>query len=158
MTWNFDDERHPARELHRLLRVQARALQQLEGIRADLESPGTVELLRTLRSRTGSVLPDRIREVVATIEEAIRILKVAESQARVEYTSNPTDFSVEGLPNLPIPLARFVAERADAPGFSYELEQDLVRGWVIRWKEHSADGSVRGSGQFYERPYAWLDE
>ncbi len=76
----------------------------------------------------------------------------------MEYTSNPNDFSVEGLPNLPIPLARFVAERAEAPGFTYELEQDLVRGWVIRWKEHAADGTVRGSGQFYERPYAWLDE
>ena len=44
------------------------------------------------------------------------------------------------------------------PGFTYEVIHDENRGWIIKWKEYTAKGSVRGSGQFYERPYAWIDE
>ena len=28
----------------------------------------------------------------------------------------------------------------------------------ILWKEYTQTGSVRGSGQFYEHPHAWIDE
>jgi len=49
-------------------------------------------------------------------------------------------------------LARFLSERTQFPGF-----KDEVRGWVIRWKEYTHRGTVRGCGQFYERLYAWLD-
>jgi hypothetical protein len=156
MPWSSDDDRYPVKDVRRLLRIQARALQQLEGVLADLDSPGTADLLRVLRSQGRSVLPERVREIIAAIEEAVRLLKATESEARVEFESQPP--SIEGIPSLPTPLARFLAERAEAPGFSYELEQDPVRGWVIRWKEHTEDGRVRGSGQFYERPYAWLDD
>jgi len=158
MPWSSDEDHQNVREVKRLLRIVERALEQLEDVKADLNAPGATELVRAVRSRTGSALPDRMGEAVGAVEEAIRALKVAESQARADFLSEPKDFTVDGLPNLPTPLARFLAERADSPGFSYELEQDAVRGWIIRWKEHAGDGLVRGSGQFYERPYAWLDE
>lgn len=158
MAWSHEEERKTTRDVTRLLRLQARALDQLEAVRDELDSAGTNNLLRTLRSSTGSAIPDRVREVIAAVEEAIRALKVSESHSRAEFQRDTGDFNVDGLPNLPTPLARFVAERIDQPGFTYELAQDPIRGWIIKWKEHAADGSVRGSGQFYERPYAWLEE
>jgi hypothetical protein len=96
--------------------------------------------------------------VTAAVEEAIRILKVWESEIRLALITNADAIEVEGVPNLPPSLARFLAERKQVPGFSYEVTQDEVRGWVIRWKEFTGSGTVRGCGQFYERPYAWLDE
>jgi hypothetical protein len=156
MPWTSEKDGYPVKEVRRLLNIQARALQQLEGVLADFESPGTIELLRTLRSQAISVIPDRVQEISGAIEEAIRLLKSTESEARMEFEAEPV--TLDGLPDLPMPLARFLADRAEAPGFSYELDQDLVRGWVIRWKERTAEGTVRGSGQFYERPYAWIDD
>ena len=158
MAWTHDDERKIGREMTRILRIQERSLEKLEAVRADLDSPDINDLLRTLRSRTGSAIPDRVREVVAAVEEAIRTLKVSDSHSRAELHSEVPEFAVDGMPNLPTPLARFLAERVDQHGFTYDLVQDEVRGWIIKWKEHALDGTVRGSGQFYERPYAWLDE
>ena len=40
----------------------------------------------------------------------------------------------------------------------YDVIHDENRGWIIKWKEYTATGSVRGSGQFYEHPYAWIDQ
>jgi hypothetical protein len=65
---------------------------------------------------------------------------------------------VDGIGNLPATLARFLAERMEMPGFTYKVIHDENRGWIILWKEYTQTGSVRGSGQFYERPYAWIDE
>ena len=65
---------------------------------------------------------------------------------------------VKGVDNLPAPLTRFIAERQQLPGFSFDVIQDGNRGWIIRWKEQTEAGTVRGSGQFYERPYASLDD
>ena len=61
-------------------------------------------------------------------------------------------------PTYPATLARFLAERRDMPGFTYQVLHDENRGWIILWKEYTQTGSVRGSGQFYERPNAWIDE
>ena len=158
MAWKHDDEPAAARDVQRLLRIQERALQRLDEARELLDSEGAAELLRSLRSSTGSSIPDRVREVIAAVEEAVRALKVSDSHARAEFTNEVGSYSLDGLPNLPAPLARFLAERVDQEGFSYDLVQDPIRGWIIRWKEHAGDGTVRGSGQFYERPYAWLEE
>ena len=38
------------------------------------------------------------------------------------------------------------------------VDQDPVRGWIIRWKEYTHRGTVRGYGQICERPYAWLED
>lgn len=145
------------REYSQLLRLHERLLVQLQRIADDLEAPGTQELVREIRRRTGN--PDRsIADVTSAVQEAIRTLKVSESEIRLALTSSAGELEVDGVPNLPLSLARFLAERRQIPGFSFDVSQDEVRGWVIRWKEHTANGTVRGCGQFYERPYAWLDE
>jgi hypothetical protein len=59
---------------------------------------------------------------------------------------------------MPAYLQRFLAERSQEPGFRYEVESDPVRGWIVSWKEYTNRGTVRGYGQFCERPYAWLDD
>jgi len=81
----------------------------------------------------------------------------ARGAGRKRWPQGPGDeFSVDGVTNLPAPLSRFLAERSQYPGFKYKVIQDDVRGWVIRWKEYTHRGTVRGYGQFYERPYAWI--
>lgn len=147
------------RELAQLIRMQERLLTQLDRIREELEAPGTAELIKEIRMRTGSAVAEGLGKVTAAVEEAIRQLKLSESAIRQELLSEPGgELHVEGVPNLPPALARFLAERTKFPGFSYGVRQDAVRGWVISWKEHTEDGTIRGFGQFYERPYAWLDE
>ena len=97
--------------------------------------------------------------MIAKIEDAVRAVQYCESEIHRELVAT----SGKGIPtgefsNLPVALTRFLAERRDSPGFTYEMGQDPVRGWIIRWKEYSEKGTVRGAGQFYERPYAWLEE
>ena len=87
-----------------------------------------------------------------------RELKLFQSEIQNELLDERSEVTVEGVSNLPAPLARFLAERTQDDRFSYEVRQDPVRGWIIAWKEYTAEGIVRGSGQFYERPYAWLEE
>jgi hypothetical protein len=130
---------------------------QLQEIADDLEAPGTTSLLREIRRRTGDS-EDTIAEVASAVEEAIRILKLWESELRLGLATHPNAIELEGVTNLPATLARFLAERKQFPGFTYEVTQDEVRGWVIHWKEMTTHGTVRGAGQFYERPYAWLDD
>ncbi len=146
------------REFSQLLRIQERLLGMLQEVLDELGAPTTLTLLRELRHRTGSGAPESFGRVTSAVEAAIRELKVFESEIQKELLTSPADISVEGVPNLPAPLARFLAERTQNPRFSYEVHQDPVRGWVIAWKEYTAHGIVRGYGQFYERPYAWLDD
>lgn len=146
------------REYSQLLRLNERLLSQLLRMREELRAPGTQGLLRTIRSRTGQAPTESMGDIASSVEEAIRALKLCESEIRNALIQEHEDFEVEGIPNLPLPLARFLAERQQFPGFSYEVLQDEVRGWVIRWKEYTSRGTVRGFGQFYERPYAWLDD
>jgi hypothetical protein len=148
-----------SREYAQLLRMHDRLLVQLQKVRDELVAPLTVGLLRDIRNRTGNAPQESIGEVVTQVEEAIRALKVLESELHAGVaTGSGDEFTVDGISNLPAPLARFLSERSQFPGFKYEVIQDEVRGWVIRWKEYTHRGTVRGSGQFYERPYAWLEE
>lgn len=146
------------REYAQLLRLHDRLKQQLQGIRDDLEAPGTVRLMRELRRRVGMGPENGIAEVVSALEEALRSVQLAEAEAHSALEGEILEVEVDGIDNLPGRLARFLAERKDVPGFSYEVSQDPVRGWIIAWKEHTFDGRIRGYGQFYERPYAWLDD
>lgn len=97
-------------------------------------------------------------DVTSAIEEALRALQLAESEAQNALDGDGEEAEVEGIDNLPGRLARFIAERKESEGFRYEVVQDPVRGWMILWKEYTEDGRIRGYGQFYERPYAWLDD
>ncbi len=130
----------------------------LQEILDELGAPTTLTLLRELRNRTGSPAPESFGRITNSVEGAIRELKVFESEIQNELLDDPTDLTIEGVTNLPGPLSRFLAERSQNPRFSYKVHQDPVRGWIIAWKEYTAAGMVRGYGQFYERPYAWLDE
>ena len=146
------------REVSQLLRIQERLTGALQEVLKELHAPVTVSRLKDLRNTTGSAVPESFAKVTSAVEAAIRELKVCESELQKGLLADPGEISVEGVANLPAPLARFLAERTQNPDFSYEVLQDPVRGWVIRWKEYTGQGIVRGFGQFYERPYAWLDE
>jgi hypothetical protein len=144
------------REYAQLLRLHDRTLLQLQRIRDDLTSSGTVELIKEIKARTGS--EPSLADVTAAVEEALRSLKLSDSHVRSATFDDPGTATLEGVPNLPAHLQRFLAERAQSPAFSFDVIQDEVRGWVIRWKEYTNKGTVRGYGQFSERPYAWLED
>jgi hypothetical protein len=141
-----------------LQRQQERALQVLREAQAELGSPLTRTLLQRLASAGASEVVDCVRQVVLRLEDAIRTTEYSQSEIHRELQTTRGALETEGVSNLPQGLARFLAERKDTPGFTYEVRQDPVRGWIILWKEYAPLGTVRGSGQFYERPYAWLDQ
>jgi hypothetical protein len=145
------------REYAQLLRLHEQLLGQFTRAREALLAPGTTGLVKEIKRRTGSA-PD-LTEMKTAVEHAIRALKLSESQIRGAVTDDlDTSFQIEGISNMPAYLQRFLAERAQEPGFSYEVEQDPVRGWIVSWKEFTHRGTVRGYGQFCERPYAWLED
>ena len=146
------------REYGQLLHLHTRVLIQLREIRDHLIAPGTVEILAAIRRRTGADADGALTEITTAVEQAIRALKVSEGRIRDEVMEDAQHTEVDGIDNLPATLSRFLAERMEMPGFQYEVIHDENRGWVIIWKEYTHLGSVRGSGQFYERPYAWIDE
>ncbi len=146
------------REYGQLLLLHTRVLTQLRGIRDYLIAPGTLEILAAIRRRTGADPDAGLSEITTAVEQAIRALKLSEGKIRDEGMVDYEHAEISGVGNLPASLARFLAERREMPGFTYEVIHDENRGWIIRWKEYTHSGSVRGSGQFYERPYAWIDE
>ena len=156
MTDLNDSELKAKREYAQLLRLHERLLVQLQRAREDLTSSQTGALVRDIKARTGSG-PD-LTAITAAVEESIRSTQLSQSAIRSAILEHHEDLSVAGVTNLPAPLQRFLAERAQQPGFSYEVIQDEIRGWVICWKEYTSQGTVRGYGQFYERPYAYLDD
>ncbi len=146
------------REYAQLLRLHDRLGVQLRRVRDELEAPGTNALVREILRRTGDAPGESMSEILASVEEALRTLKMASSKAQLSLLERHEAHEVDGVPNLPPSLSRFLAERVESPHFEYSVRQDEVRGWVIRWKERTGAGAIRGCGQFYERPYAWLDD
>lgn len=146
------------REYAQLLRLHERIMKQLQMVLGELRNPITTKIMQAIKQRTGSTPSEAIGEVTTAVEEAIRACKMSEADLRQDPLDNFGQVAVEGADNLPATLARFLAERSEVPGFSYTVIQDENRGWIIRWKEHTEWGTVRGAGQFYERPYAWLED
>ncbi len=146
------------REYAQLLHLHTRMLGQLREIREHLIAPGTLEIIAAIRRRTGNDPNDGLSEITTAVEQAILALKLSEGKIRDENMVDYEHAEISGVGNLPATLARFLAERRDLPGFTYQVLHDENRGWIILWKEYTNTGSVRGSGQFYERPYAWIDE
>lgn len=146
------------REYTQLLRLHEQLLNQFTRAREALVAPGTSELLRDIKGRTGDA-PD-LTDLKTAVEEAIRELKLSQSHMRAAVSDeiDTSTFEVEGIANMPAYLQRFLAERSQEPGFTYQVESDSVRGWIVSWKEYTNRGTVRGYGQFCERPYAWLDD
>lgn len=154
----MDDRPEARREYAQLLRLHERLGTQLRRVRDELDSKDLVQILKRIRSRTGSSPREDIAEMKSAVEEALRALKLATSKAQEALTADIEELEIEGVPTLPPALGRFLAERSRVQGFRYEVMQDEIRGWMICWKEYTPDGGVRGYGQFYERPYAWLDD
>ena len=154
----MDSDGQAKREYSQLLRMHERLLVQLHRIRDELEAPSTGALLKEIRNRTGVSPQTHLQEVRGQVGETIRALELSQANIQQELLQETGELSLDGVPNLPAHLARFLAERQELPGFSYEVRHDEVRGWIISWKEYTHTGTVRGFGQFYERPYAWLDE
>ena len=146
------------REYAQLLRLHERIMKQLQMVLGELRNPITTKIMQAIKQRTGSTPSEAIGEVTTAVEEAIRACKMSEADLRQDPLDHFGQVAVEGADNLPATLARFLAERSEVPGFSYTVIQDENRGWIIRWKEHTEWGTVRGAGQFYERPYAWLED
>jgi len=145
------------REYAQLLRLHEQLLAEFMRARDELTAPGTDGLVKEIKGRTGSS-PD-LTEIKTAVEESIRAIKLSQSQIQLAITDDEdASFEIEGIANMPAYLQRFLAERAQEPGFTYEVIQDPVRGWIIAWKEFTNRGTVRGYGQFCERPYAWLDD
>jgi hypothetical protein len=145
------------REYTQLLRLHEQLLGQFTRAREELLAPGTDSLVKEIKGRTGSA-PD-LTEIKTAVEESIRALKLSQSQIQGAVSEDhDATFEIEGISNMPAYLQRFLAERAPEAGFSYEVVQDPVRGWIVSWKEFTNRGTVRGYGQFCERPYAWLDD
>ena len=158
MTQEVEKKAKALREFSQLLRIQERLLAMLQEVLDELGAPTTLTLLRELRIRTGSTATESFSRVTNSVEGAVWELKVYESELQAELLDDPVEMNIDGVSNLPATLARFLAERSQNPRFSYDVHQDSVRGWMICWKEYTVDGMVRGYGQFYERPYAWLEE
>jgi hypothetical protein len=147
------------REYAQLLRAHDRTRRQLHEILEDLSAPGTLNILKEIRRRTGKSPQQSMADVVSAVEEALRTLQVVESEVSLALQEgDKRSFEIDGIDELPARLGRFLAERTQLEGFHYEVVQDDVRGWIVKWKEYTQDGRIRGYGQFYERPYAWLDE
>lgn len=145
------------REYTQLLRLHEQILGQFARARDELAASGTSSLLKVIKGRTGAA-PD-LAPVKEAVEEAIRALKLSESMIQMTIDDDPeVSLEVDGIVNMPAYLQRFLAERMDNPGFRYEVLHDPVRGWIVCWKEYTNRGTVRGYGQFCERPYAWLDD
>lgn len=145
------------KEYGQIVRLHERMLARLQSMLDELDSPSIRAVLQTIESRTGESAEEYVQALSTQIEEAIRVLRLSESRIREDLDQFGT-FEVEGVPNLPPRLMRFLAERRDSPGFSYEVDRDEIRGWIIRWKEYTEHGTVRGFGQFYEKPYAFIND
>lgn len=147
------------REQAQLSRLYDQVRSQLEQARDVFETPGVRKLLREIRRRTGTSPDEQIAEIVKSIQDSVRAIQIAESALEAELRSGAHHVvDAEWAANLPARLARFLAERESLPGFTWDVVQDEVRGWMVTWKEYTGDGRIRGYGQFYERPYAWLDD
>ncbi len=142
MTERDESELQAKREYSQLLRLHERLLVQLQRTLEDLTSPQTGALVHTIKRRTGTE-PD-LTAINASIEESIRAIQLSQSEIQKAIHEHHDLLDVEGVPSLPAHLQRFLAERAQTPGFTYEVVQDEVRGWVICWKEYTHVGTVRG--------------
>jgi len=147
-----------ARLLPQLMRIQERILRRLREVREELEARTTANTLQRFRQRGGETADETFGQVSSAVEEAIRALNVFESEIRQEILEAPRAQEGDDLPDLPPHLSRFLSERARMSGFSYEVDRDPIRGWTIRWKEYTEDGTIRGYGQLFERPHAWIEE
>jgi hypothetical protein len=155
-----------------LLRQEAEIRTRLERLRSGLADPALNRVVEGLARP--DVVRERLSALALSLEEALRTLGTLHAELTHpfetrEAVSAPTPVTMEGgdtsvvdasagslPPGMQEILDRFLRQRSRAPGFSYALDHDPIRGWVIRWREVARDGSVVASGRLYERPWKWM--
>ncbi|MCA9737398.1 MAG: hypothetical protein R3E98_05240 [Gemmatimonadota bacterium] len=146
------------REFSQLLGLNEHLSSELELLRRELSAPLTRALLDSVGARSDTTVPTVFEEAARAIDVALAALGRCDAELHTRIRAPLGELHLDGIPALPPRLSRFLAERQDIPGFHYEVRRDRVRGWVVHWKEYGTDGALRGAGQFYERPYAWLED
>jgi hypothetical protein len=138
----------------RILEFHRRLRNVLLQLRADVDvltAPGAT----STSDRPEGITP--LVRLVSALDEALETARTGEARIQRELT-HLLDPSTQEAETLTPGLARFVADRSGRPGFSYEVDNDPMRGQVLRWREVTEEGWVRGSGLLYENPHAWLGE
>jgi len=141
-----------------LLTLNGRALQALQALSQTLDTPATRTLLSKLRDEATTDAEASVEQVLARLEGLIQAMHYCQSELRRELENSQGRESLRDRDHLPGALGRFITERERSPGFSWETFEDPIRGWVVKWKQMTAAGTVRGAGQLWERPYAWMDD
>ena len=141
-----------------LLTQNGRALQTLQTVSQTLDTPATRTMLASLRDETTTDAEAAVEQVLAKLEGLIQAMHYCQSELRRELENAQGGESLRDRDHLTGTLGRFVTERERTPGFSWETFEDPVRGWVVKWKQMTAAGMVRGAGQLWEKPYAWMDD
>jgi len=141
-----------------LLTQNGRALQSLQGISHAIDTPATRTLLSKLRDDATTDAEAAVEQVLAKLEGLIQAVHYCQSELRRELESAQGQESLSDRDHLPGALGRFITERESLPGFEWETYEDPIRGWVVKWKQMTAAGTVRGAGQLWEKPYAWMDD
>ncbi len=146
------------RELSQLLGLCEHVSGELQLLRREMDSRLAQDLVDCIEEHLEGPLPGEMRRTSSSIDQALSHLETAIEEIGAQMRVPQCELQPEGVPALPPRLARFLAERREIPGFQFEVRQDAVRGWVVLWKEYGDNGILRGAGQFYERPYAWMDD
>jgi hypothetical protein len=147
----------PGGATERILRQQDRIRQELLRLRADLDSPQARELRRGLRQGGRIELAEGLTEILESVEGALRSVRSLEGVLRSPEGAGTRPYP--DLPSeLPLRLRQFLDDRRRKGRLEWTLRGDPLRGWVLRWKETTLEGNVRGSGRLYERPHAWIND
>lgn len=147
----------PGSATERILRQQDRVRQDLLRLRRELDSPQARELRRGLRQGGRGEVAEGLTTILEAVEGALRAVRTLEGALR-----SPEGTAHRAYPDLPaelpLRLRQFLDERRRRGRLEWTIEGDSMRGWVLRWKEYTLSGIVRGSGRLYERPHAWINE
>jgi hypothetical protein len=147
----------PGSATERILRQQDRLRQEFLRLRAELDSPQARELRRGLRQGGRIELAEGLTQILESVEGALRSVRTLEGVLRSPEGAGTRPYP--DLPSeLPLRLRQFLDERRRKGRLEWTLEGDPLRGWVLRWKETTPEGKVRGSGRLYERPHAWIND
>ena len=97
-TRKTNTRKQATREYSQLLRMQERLVSQLQRVRDELVAPVTSGLMKDIRNRTGSAPTQAMADVISEVEQAIRALKLLESEVQSALHQDQTEeFTVSGI-------------------------------------------------------------
>ncbi|TVP74903.1 MAG: hypothetical protein EA352_09465 [Gemmatimonadales bacterium] len=142
-------------ELERRARELEARLQSLEEALLEAESaPLPLDFRSRAAARTALI---HLREAMVAARRALERLDTAagarQDAPRVFGDQQVEDARTSGVGSLPPGLSRFVRDRVRSPGFRWEVEHDLERGWILHWKDWGVDDRLLGGGRIVENPW-----